>query len=420
MFVYVCDRVLDHGVDEIHEQEVGQAVFGRPSDYDTLADNTVRVHASTLRKRIKQYFECEGLNEPLIIEIPRGNYAPVFLERRVVEAKPASVSVPSQIQVALAPSPEQVTSAPSQEQLTPVVANRRVIPAWVTTSVAVFFAVLSLVLSVYIYRSGRVSQHSPLPVGTAVWAQIFPKDKQTDVVLGDEGLGVVQEVTHQQIQLSQYFDRSYLAQFSDRTLPGKVDEDFAKSLLLKRQVSYADVASLMRLATISHSLQGDVQIHFAREYNFRDIKSNNAILLGHVQSNPWIEPYLGHMTLQWKFDSGSRSYYPVDTTDSNSAKYDLESSANRPHQAFATITLLPNLNRTGNVLILSATGGTAMAAAIDFLSDDRLLKELRNQLAPKDQATAPLPYFEALIRSGSSTTNLPRDTSIAIARKILP
>ena len=152
---------------------------------------------------------------------------------------------------------------------------------------------------------------------------------------------------------------------------------------------------------------------------FRDLKSNNAILFGHVQSNPWIEPYLGHMTLQWKFDSGSRSYYPVDTTDSNSAKYELESSTMRPHQAFATLTLLPNLNRTGNVLILSATGGTAMAAAIDFLSDDRLLKELRNQLAP-NQATAPLPYFEALIRSGSSTTNLPRDTSIVMARKILP
>ena len=418
MFVYVCDRVLDQAVDEIHEQEVGQAVFGRPSDYDTLADNTVRVHASTLRKRIKQYFECEGLNEPLIIEIPRGNYAPVFLERRV-EAKLAPVSVPSTIQVTLASSHEPVTPPPSQEQVTPAVGNRRAISAWVTPSLAAFFAVLSLILSVYIYKSGKASARVPLPAATAVWAQIFPKDKQTDVVLGDEGLGVVQEVTHRQIQLSQYFDRSYQTQFSDRTMPGKADDEFAKSLLLKRQVSYADVASLMRLATISHSLQGDVQIHFAREYNFRDIKSNNAILLGHVQSNPWIEPYLGHMTLQWKFDSGSRSYYPVDTTDSNSAKYDLESSANRPHQAFATITLLPNLNRTGNVLILSATGGTAMAAAIDFLSDDRLLKELRNQLAP-NQATAPLPYFEALIRSGSSTTNLPRDTSIVMARKILP
>ena len=52
-----------------------------PADYDTAADNTVRVHASMLRKRVNQYFENEGSAETLVIEIPRGNYAPVFRER---------------------------------------------------------------------------------------------------------------------------------------------------------------------------------------------------------------------------------------------------------------------------------------------------------------------------------------------------
>jgi hypothetical protein len=54
--------------DEIHEQEV----FGRPRDYDTSADDTVRVHVSVLRKRVDQYFAKEGSNESIIIEIPRG------------------------------------------------------------------------------------------------------------------------------------------------------------------------------------------------------------------------------------------------------------------------------------------------------------------------------------------------------------
>src|SRR6202041_596048 len=93
MFVYVCDRVLDHDVDEIHEQEVGRRVFGRPADYDTSADNTVRVHASMLRKRGDQDFATEGSSEPIVIEIPRGNYAPIFRER---PAKPAISVLPSQ------------------------------------------------------------------------------------------------------------------------------------------------------------------------------------------------------------------------------------------------------------------------------------------------------------------------------------
>ena len=71
------------GPAEIHEQEVGHKVFGRPRDYDTGSDNIVRVHASMLRKRLEQYFAEDGAAEPVIVEIPRGNYAPVFHERAV-------------------------------------------------------------------------------------------------------------------------------------------------------------------------------------------------------------------------------------------------------------------------------------------------------------------------------------------------
>src|SRR2546423_13881306 len=81
LLVYLSDRVLIGSASEIHEQEIGHRVFGRPTDYDTGADNIVRVHASTLRKRLEQYFAEEGAAEPLILEIPKGNYAPVFRKR---------------------------------------------------------------------------------------------------------------------------------------------------------------------------------------------------------------------------------------------------------------------------------------------------------------------------------------------------
>src|SRR5262249_15324909 len=80
MLTYVSDRVLLEGVTDIHEQEIGHRVFGRKPDYDTALDNTVRVHATTLRKRLEQYFAAEGVDEPIIIELPKGNYAPVFRE----------------------------------------------------------------------------------------------------------------------------------------------------------------------------------------------------------------------------------------------------------------------------------------------------------------------------------------------------
>src|SRR5690242_5961006 len=63
--LYVGRQSLKPNSPEIHEQEIGEQVFGRPSSYDRSQDNIVRVNASELRKRIELYFATTGLHEPL-------------------------------------------------------------------------------------------------------------------------------------------------------------------------------------------------------------------------------------------------------------------------------------------------------------------------------------------------------------------
>jgi len=76
--LYVGRQSLKKGSTEIHEQEIGAKVFGRDDSYDRAADTIVRVNATELRKRIDSYFAQNGANEPLMFEIPRGIYKPVF------------------------------------------------------------------------------------------------------------------------------------------------------------------------------------------------------------------------------------------------------------------------------------------------------------------------------------------------------
>jgi len=175
LLVYLCDRVLVDGADEIHEQEAGHKVFGRPPDYDTASDNIVRVHASTLRKRLEQYFPTEGRDEPVIIELPKGNYAPVFRERTALPAAAGSFE---------APQP-----------------SRTGWKLWILTALVILLggAIVFLLL-----RPERTS-------GTrALWSQIFQPAQQTDIVLDDASLGLYQELTGRSIGLSNYFDRDYL------------------------------------------------------------------------------------------------------------------------------------------------------------------------------------------------------------------
>jgi len=53
-------------------------VFHKPSDYSSLEDSSVRVHARHLRLKLHEYFDEEGRNEPIVLTIPRGCYTPIF------------------------------------------------------------------------------------------------------------------------------------------------------------------------------------------------------------------------------------------------------------------------------------------------------------------------------------------------------
>ena len=65
-------------LENVREQPIGTRVFGRAPDYNLNEDNIVRVEARELRKRLETYFAGEGRNEPLLIEVPKGAYVPVF------------------------------------------------------------------------------------------------------------------------------------------------------------------------------------------------------------------------------------------------------------------------------------------------------------------------------------------------------
>ena len=78
---YVVDRKLAGAPEDVTEVLIGHRVFGRPASYNPGDDSIVRTEARTLRQRLERYFASEGSPEPVILEIPRGGYLPVFRPR---------------------------------------------------------------------------------------------------------------------------------------------------------------------------------------------------------------------------------------------------------------------------------------------------------------------------------------------------
>src|SRR6266567_2780775 len=83
----VVEESLAGRGDQIKEYSVGVEIYNRPQGYDPRVDATVRVEATKLRKRLSEYYAGEGQNDPVLITIPKGHYAPVF-ESRIAEKPP--------------------------------------------------------------------------------------------------------------------------------------------------------------------------------------------------------------------------------------------------------------------------------------------------------------------------------------------
>lgn len=67
------------------EQQIGIQVFQRSPGFNSSEDSIVRSQARLLRLKLAAYFNAEGASEPLILEIPKGHYLPVFLPSHRVD-----------------------------------------------------------------------------------------------------------------------------------------------------------------------------------------------------------------------------------------------------------------------------------------------------------------------------------------------
>ncbi len=75
---FVVNETLAGHAIRIKQRTIAIEVFDRPDDFDQHNDSVVRVTAAHVRRRLKSYYTDEGNSDPVVIEIPKGTYVPVF------------------------------------------------------------------------------------------------------------------------------------------------------------------------------------------------------------------------------------------------------------------------------------------------------------------------------------------------------
>jgi tetratricopeptide (TPR) repeat protein len=90
---FVVEETLAGRQGSLKEYSLGVVVFDRGDAFDPRMDPIVRVQARNLRVRLAQYYAGPGMDDPVLIELPKRTYVPVF--RRRIEEAPAAEPVAS-------------------------------------------------------------------------------------------------------------------------------------------------------------------------------------------------------------------------------------------------------------------------------------------------------------------------------------
>jgi hypothetical protein len=352
ILLYVVRQALVSQPIAIKEQEIACNVLGRRGDFDPSDDNIVRVQVGHLRKKLDSYFSAEGADEPLELSIPRGTYVPRFTSRvRDNEHVSVQAHEPS-VQVAKAPT-------------TPFIRWREYLQkALLMTATAVVF-----------YLLGWLSFHQRLPSSTKTSAwhnplvnRVFLSDLPISVVVADASLVVLQNSLHTDISIDDYISKDYPSNILGRA-EDKGEVATLRKLAPRRFTSLADLNVAIKCDEIAHDLGSKTNIIFARYLNARNFEKGNFILIGSRVADPWVALFEPKLNFAFEEDPESHIFHfrNKHPTLGEQSIYVPDIYRGPSSESYVDIAILPNLTKTGYVILFDGASMEANEAAMDFI-----------------------------------------------------
>jgi hypothetical protein len=94
LFGYLAEKSLDGTAESLKEYTIGLDALGKPATFDPRQESVVRMHTARLRQKLAEYYRTEGVDDPIVVDMPKGGFRVTFEPRR-----PMAISAPVQVPV---------------------------------------------------------------------------------------------------------------------------------------------------------------------------------------------------------------------------------------------------------------------------------------------------------------------------------
>jgi hypothetical protein len=361
---YLAEHSIDHPGIALKEYQIATEVLGRPAGFDPQSDSTVRVQAGRLRVKLSEYYSHEGVDDPILVEIPKGSYALTFHLRA-----PRAGAQPVQTLV-LEPQVKKPEAARSRRGWIIAVGILSVLLAAACTSVAVLLW----------QRTRLQTANSPAaPAAYQLFWNRFVTGSQQPWVIFSNGSFVGRPETGMR-----YFNPA-----TD-----------ANAFILDHYTGVGEVLAIHQLDHVFTLLNRPLRVKRGALFSLDDAKNNDLIFVGSPSENLTLIDIPGTREFIFqRVDSGPRkgdlavrNVHPLP----GEPQLFLATPANHATvEDYAVVSLLPGLDPSRSILILAGNSTFGTQAAVEYVCREDSIKELLQRL--KVSKTSDLKPFEALL-----------------------
>jgi hypothetical protein len=361
---YLAEHSLDHPGIALKEYQIATEVLGRPVGFDPQSDSTVRVQAGRLRVKLAEYYAHEGVDDPILVEIPKGSYTLTFHLRT---PKPGVQALPV------------IVTEPPERKVEPRRSERRWIVA--VTTLSVLLAISCVATAILVGQRLRTQPLSaqPVPVAYQLFWNRFVTGAQPPWVIFSNGSFVGRPETGMR-----YYNAA-----AD-----------SNAFILDHYTGVGEVLAIHQLDRVFFLLNHTLRVKRGALFSLDDAKNNDLIFVGSPSENLTLADIPGTREFVFeRLDSGQRkgdlavrNLHPLP----GEQPLFLATPANQPTvEDYAVVSLLPGLDPSRSILILAGNSTFGTQAAVEYVCRDDSIKELLRQL--KVSKANDLKPFEALL-----------------------
>jgi hypothetical protein len=394
---FVALRAIENQDSHLKEYVIATEVFGRSSDYNSRIDSVVRVQAGRLRAKLQEYYATEGKEDKVIIDLPKGSYAPIF-----------SYALNTNGSVPLASLGSEVIALTTGPRISRDRWLKLLLAGLVALALALGFLTFNYRSEALHLRESLVSEASASAEPQAalpLWGDLLTSPEPLLVVFSNT---IFQGSAEEGMKLFKPLD-------SPGSVPGSPamnqyagTAEASNQPLVEHYTGIGEVMGVYFLGEFFAKVKHPFRVKRSLLLTWDDMKTENMVVLGSPAENFFLRdlPQKQDFIFRPMKDEQQRDSFGIINTRPKEGEQRIYlakqegPSRSQISEDYAVVSLLQGLDAKKRLLILAGITTLATQASAEYMTRPDYVKDLITHLniAPAGKAPQLPPYYQVLIK----------------------